>query len=77
MSKYPEHERMKACRELTQPVGEFLEWLDEQGMMICGRLSGREEPRTVVQWLADWQDIDLVEIEKEKRAMLDELRGEQ
>lgn len=31
MSGYPEHEKLKSVRPLSQAIGEFLTWLDEGG----------------------------------------------
>lgn len=33
--RYPEHEKLKAVRDRSQAVGEFLEWLFGQGYAIC------------------------------------------
>jgi predicted amidophosphoribosyltransferase len=31
---YPEHEKLKAVRDRSQCVGEFLEWLAEKGLYV-------------------------------------------
>lgn len=73
---YPEHEKLHKVKELSQSLGEFLDWLESNGLTICGLVHSRYEPdrRTVEQWLADFYGIDLVLIDQEKEHMLDELR---
>jgi hypothetical protein len=74
----PECDRMIAARSDTQPVGEFIEWAREQGLVLCrfGR-HDRYWPdnRSLEQLLAAWQHIDLAEVERERRAVLDCMRA--
>ena len=90
--EYPEHEKMKANKGASQCIGAFLDWLqNEKRYTICEYLDSEEIdergyddveegylsiPKSIEEFLADYFDIDLKKIEKEKRAMLDELRGE-
>lgn len=72
----PECDRMLAARVDTQPVGDFLAWASEQGFVLCKPNSaGRFWPcdHSTEQLLAEWQGIDLAEVEREKRAILDSL----
>src|SRR6266516_6765252 len=34
---YPEHEKLKAVKDASQAIGEFIEWLGENGYHICER----------------------------------------
>lgn len=34
---YPEHEKLKAIKDQSQAIGEFIEWLKSQGYYICER----------------------------------------
>lgn len=34
MSTYPEHDKLQAVAEQTQVIGEFLEWLESQGIQL-------------------------------------------
>jgi hypothetical protein len=43
MSKYPEHERMKAVRGESQAIGEFIDWLRSE-----------ETPYTIAEW-EEWR----------------------
>jgi hypothetical protein len=43
MSKYPEHERMKAVRDKSQAIGEFIDWLRSE-----------ETPYTIAEW-EEWR----------------------
>jgi hypothetical protein len=71
--KTPECDRMIAARSDTQPVGEFIEWAREQGLVLC-RFGEHArywpDGRSVEQLLAEWQHIDLTEVERERRAIL-------
>ncbi len=74
---HPEHDKLMLVKDRSQAVGEFMEWLAEQGLFICERgrfddlhLTGRNRE----QLLADFFEIDLNVIEAEKRAMLEQLR---
>lgn len=85
MSKYPEHDRLKALDGANQTVGNFIEWLHEQGMEIgrFEKMRGFSDPQFVPitksrdALLAEHFDIDRDKLEAEKRAMLDELRAAQ
>ena len=85
----PEHNKLRAIADKSQTVGEFLEWLGEQGLTVCrfqeltrhsdelGDYSpeGYYPARTSREkLLAEFFDIDLDKIEAEKRAMLDALQ---
>lgn len=81
MNKYPEHEKIKALGNQNQIIGSFLEWLQHGGFSICKyieeprRREGYEPSRNNIQeWLAEYFDIDLKALEKEKQKMLDEMR---
>ena len=91
-SEYPEHEKMRAISEKSQVVGEFIDWLREDGHDICKfekhtRHSDElgdwtpegwyPQRRRIEQLLADFFEIDLDKIEDEKRAMLEQMREEQ
>lgn len=72
---YPEHERMAAVAETSQAIGEFLEWLEEQGLVICEPSAYATMPwqparRQITDLLAAYYGLDLKKIEAEKRTML-------
>ena len=78
MSDYPEHEKLEKIAATSQAIGEFLEWLEEQGVVLC-RFGGfdmaypcRESKETL---LAQHFQINLAKLEAEKRAMIATLRG--
>ena len=79
MPDYPEHEKLKEIANTSQVIGEFLEWLDEQGILLCkfGEFDiaypCRESKETL---LAQHFKINLVKLEAEKRAMVASLRGD-
>ena len=85
--KYPEHEKMKEVQEDSQIIGEFLEWLKSEYELCIFRegidncLACEEEidgyipvSLKIEKILADYYDIDLDKIEKEKRQMLEEIK---
>lgn len=80
MSAYPEHDKLSAVVDKSQAIGEFLEWLStDQGMVIAefDEVYDHYTPvhRSHSDWLARYFQIDQVQIEREKRAMLDGMRA--
>lgn len=70
----PTLDKLQAVRNKSQAIGEFLEWLqsDQHVQLMCG-LSDASIPehRSIERLLADFFEIDLTEVEKERRALLD------
>lgn len=77
MSDYPEHAKLKALEGANQIVGNFIEWLGENGYVI-GKYDdiGDLWPahRSIEWFLAKHFEIDLDKLEEEKVAMLEEIR---
>ena len=80
MSDYPEHDKLKLVADKSQAIGEFIEWLAEEGRGIYlavphpfgeGLVPAN---KSITRLLAEFFEIDLDKIETEKRAMLDNLR---
>lgn len=83
--KPTELEKMKAVQHMSQPIGEFLDWLFSAGYQI-GKFDEFDESdelmpvqfapvhRTIEQWLAEMFDIDLDRVEAERRHLLTRLR---
>lgn len=75
---YPEHVKQSQHLFAGQTIGEFLEWLSSQGVMLMRYNEFSDEfesdHRSINQLLADYFEIDLNAIETEKRAMLDRMR---
>jgi hypothetical protein len=82
---YPEHEKLKAISEESQVIGNFL---DHCGYTLCdlGRSDDFGGPRvdqgrywpihkSISDILAEYFDIDLKVIDKEKRQMLEHMRA--
>jgi hypothetical protein len=78
MADYPEHEKLKALGGDNQVVGDFIEWLGENGYEIARwNDSGTyclpcNEGRDAL--LAKHFEIDLNKLDDEKRAMLGAIR---
>lgn len=80
MSVYPEHDKLMAISDISQEIGEFLDFgLEAQGILLAefepegNRL--RMTNRSIPEILAEYFGIDRKEIEREKRAMLDAIRN--
>jgi hypothetical protein len=81
---YPEHAKQRSVLGVAQTLGEFLEWLDSQGVHLTQlrEVDWAADPkympdvRSKQQMLADYFGIDLNAIEQEKRAMLASIRAE-
>lgn len=79
MPETPECERMRKVMPQSQRLGEFLDWLNEQGIHLATyeRWEGyRDEMLTPYsssyeQLLARYFEIDLAKVETEKRALLE------
>lgn len=48
MSEYPEHDKLRAIRDKSQAIGEFLDWLEEGGL-DHSPLAKRDNPILVQQ----------------------------
>ena len=68
MSKYPECEKLQKVAEKSQVCGDFLNWLSFEGHVEIITRKRTEE------LLAEYFKINLNKIEKEKQAMLDDIR---
>lgn len=76
--KTPELEKMKAVQPKSQVIGEFLEWLTgEKGVTLAkydkdNRLMPTHDHAEKL--LAEFFEIDLVKVEREKRMILENIR---
>lgn len=80
MNEYPEHQKMKAVKERSQAIGEFLDWAQSEGLYLA-RYDERFHDETLraisepfEHILARHFNIDLNKIEEEKQAMIEQLR---
>jgi len=80
MNTYPEHDKLRAVSNKSQSIGEFLDWArNEHGWELC-----RMEPygdytpiyKSINDILAEYFEIDRTKLDDEKRAMLEELKGQ-
>jgi hypothetical protein len=78
MSSYPEHDKLERICDKSQSIGEFLEWVGDTHRLTLTRvdIDGRQWPPdcSTTQLLAEFYEIDLDKLEREKREMLDALR---
>lgn len=74
--QFPELAKMQAVQDQSQAIGEFIEWLGENGMAICSGNAGLRGdsfyPVAVAteEMLARHFRIDLKAVEQERRAVL-------
>lgn len=75
--RYPEHEKLKALGGANQTVGDFIEWLGEQGWEIARPHERMDMLIPIMKsrddLLAEFFEIDRNKLEAEKRAMLDSI----
>ena len=75
--KNSEHKKMLAVKPQSQSIGEFLQWLEDKGIVFAcydGDFLEEYPFQTKEKWLAEFFEIDLDKIEKEKLAMIEELQ---
>lgn len=78
----PEADKMIQLQSKSQPAGEFLEWLQERGVVLAKWDEDGESLHplfgaTAQGLLADWLGVDLAEIERERTRILQWLRKQQ
>lgn len=77
-TKYPQLARMATVQGQSQSIGEFIEWLGENGMVICTSDDGLRGTRffpvleSIEQLLARHFEVDLNAVERERRQVLAE-----
>lgn len=84
MPQTPMLDKMKAVREQSQVIGEFMEWLWSRGYVLCrpvgeGYSSIPYLPAldSIEDLLADFFGVDLGAAERERRAVLEYVRRQQ
>lgn len=78
MSDYPEHDKLRDLGGANQIVGDFIEWLGDNGMWIAEYYNETELGPTRLSrddMLAEHFGIDRKKLEAEKQAMLAKLRA--
>ena len=83
MSTYPEHDKLKQVMGCSQELGEFLEWLQENGYVLARwrqrhiRMEHELVPcgESIEKILAKRFNIDLKVLEDEKRQIIEELKS--
>ncbi len=73
----PELDKMRAVKDKSQAIGEFIDWLRQDNCDICEMDdNGHYLPiyQSIEKWLAEYFEIDLNKCEEERRAILDAIR---
>lgn len=78
---YPEHIKLKAIMGKSQAIGEFIDWLfGEYKIVLASRFELNDtlyqSTISIDKLLAGFFDIDRDVLEKEKRQILETMRGE-
>lgn len=76
---YPECEKVRAVRDKSQAIGDFLTWLrHEKGVILCRHVEDRNYPQpfsyNINSLLAEFFDIDREKVEAEKQDILTTMR---
>lgn len=82
MNKYPECDKVKDISDISQKIGEFIEWLKEKNYIICKKEIDEEYGTAffhptylpMEETLAEFFNIDLNKLEEERRNILEEFR---
>lgn len=76
MSDYPEHDKLTEVSEISQAIGEFIDF-GPYTLCTADRETGRYWPvlKSIDRILAEHFGIDLKAIDREKREMLESLRA--
>lgn len=84
-NQYPECEKMWVIKAKSQVIDEFLDWLLNEKEFVIAHYGPYEsdiggetlvcDQKGVEILLAEFFDIDLDKVEKERRQMLDGIRG--
>lgn len=84
MADYPEHEKLTALNGANDTVGDFITWLRENNMVICGwdedwdgDLTYNPTFKRTETLIAEFFGINERTLENEKQQMLDEMRAAQ
>jgi hypothetical protein len=71
----PTLNKMARVRHQSQVVGEFMEWLQQQGYVVCRKYLGENRflPifESIEELLARFFDVDLEAAERERRLLLE------
>ena len=76
LPKTPALDKQASVRGESQPIGLFLEYLQQKGIMLCREGSEKSDfpyipiRENIEQLLADYFEIDLKACEEERRALL-------
>jgi len=76
--RFPEHEKLKAVREKSQAIGEFLDWVNAEKRLCLAGWRGETLFRTNLSTqtlLAAFFDIDEAQVERERLAMLRQMQN--
>jgi hypothetical protein len=80
MSEYPECERLAEVAPKSQVIGEFLDWLANKGIALGtwdGDMYLRVHSYVPNELLAEFFEIDLKLVERERAQLLSTIREEQ
>ncbi len=71
-------DKLMASRDDSQTIGDFVEWLHSKQLFICEPYGVHGDHtrtrKTIEELLAEYFEIDLVAVENEQRAILNNFR---
>lgn len=79
MIKTPEHDKLKEVQAHSQQIHEFIDWLQETYETSLAHYLPHSDAivwqqKSLTTLVAEFYGINLIELENEKRAILDEIR---
>ena len=79
VGKYPECEKLKAVSDKSQEIGAFLDWLQSQKKVVLATYLPTDDLMpmrfSMEELLAEYYEVDLKKVEKERRAILKALQN--
>jgi hypothetical protein len=73
--QYPQSEKLRATADERHAVGDFLEFLRQQGIELAPTDERNYPLPTEDSLVMKWLGVDEKALERERRAMLEALRG--
>lgn len=77
-TEYPECEKLKAVADESQKIGQFLDWLLGERNLELGQYNDNDrliaQPLNIAKLLAEYFNIDMDKVEKERQEILSSIR---
>lgn len=73
----PEHDKLRRLSRQTQLIGNFIDWLGDQGLIMCEPQGRHNVPirKSRDEMIAEFFGVDLARFHAEKDAILESMTG--